>query len=64
MTFTITRLACCLIIALMGCSDARQARPTLVFILADDQRLDAFSMYDTFPWLETPNLDALAAEGV
>ncbi len=54
----------CLLFALVGCSGSDTGRPNLIFILTDDQQLDALSTYDTFPWLETPNLDALAAEGV
>ena len=57
-------LACCFFLAFVGCSAAAPERPNLLFILTDDHRFDALSLYDTFPWLQTPNLDALAAEGV
>jgi arylsulfatase A-like enzyme len=46
-------------------------RPNFVFIYTDDQRWDALGVVQReqgekgrFPWLETPNLDRLAAEGV
>lgn len=47
------------------------ARPNFVFILTDDQRWDALGVVQQeqgekgrFPWLQTPNLDRLAREGV
>ncbi len=49
-----------------GCAGAPQverARPDVVFILTDDQRWDAMSCAG-HPFLRTPNLDRLAAEGV
>ena len=52
-----------------GASPAR--RPNFLFILTDDQRYDALGFVQRlqgdkarFPWLRTPNLDRLAAEGV
>ena len=46
-------------------------RPNFLFILTDDQRWDAMGVvqremgeHGRFPWLKTPNLDRLAAEGV
>ena len=46
-------------------------RPNFVFIYTDDQRWDAMSVVQReqgdkgrFPWLKTPNMDRLAAEGV
>lgn len=48
-----------------------QERPNFVFIYTDDQRWDAMSVVQReqgdkarFPWLATPNMDRLAAEGV
>ncbi|HOO56164.1 MAG TPA: sulfatase-like hydrolase/transferase [bacterium] len=38
-------------------------RPNIIFILSDDHRYDAFGFMDK-PWLKTPNMDRLAAEGV
>jgi arylsulfatase A-like enzyme len=46
-------------------------RPNFVFVYCDDQRWDAMSVVQReqgerarFPWLKTPNMDRLAAEGV
>jgi len=38
-------------------------RPNVVFILTDDHRYDAFGFMDR-PWLNTPAMDRVAAEGV
>ena len=45
-------------------------RPNILVILTDDQRWDALGVVQRemgkealFPWLRTPNLDRLAAEG-
>lgn len=50
---------------------ARGARPNILFVYTDDQRYDALSVIQAeqggrarFPWLKTPNMDRLAAEGV
>jgi len=50
---------------------AADSRPNFLFILTDDQRWDALGIVQKeqgekgrFPWLETPNLDKLAREGV
>ncbi|MDQ5980770.1 MAG: hypothetical protein QG602_3748 [Verrucomicrobiota bacterium] len=47
------------------------ARPNVLFIITDDQSYDALSIVQReqgaqgrFPWLDTPNLDRLASEGV
>jgi arylsulfatase A-like enzyme len=42
---------------------AADPRPNVIFILTDDQRYDAFGFMDK-PWLKTPNMDRIAAEGV
>jgi arylsulfatase A-like enzyme len=46
-------------------------RPNFLFVYTDDQRWDAMSVVQReqgekarFPWLQTPNMDRLAAEGV
>jgi arylsulfatase A-like enzyme len=46
-------------------------RPNFLFIYTDDQRYDALSVVQReqgergrFPWLQTPNLDRIASEGV
>jgi arylsulfatase A-like enzyme len=50
---------------------AQQARPNFIFIYTDDQRHDCLGVVQKelgdmarFPWLQTPNLDKLAAEGI
>lgn len=50
---------------------AAPAKPNVLFIYTDDQSYDALSTVQKeqgeqgrFPWLQTPNLDRLAAEGV
>ena len=50
---------------------AEPARPNILFIFTDDQSYDALSIVQKeqgekgrFPWLKTPNLDLLTAEGV
>ncbi|MBI4582070.1 MAG: sulfatase [Planctomycetes bacterium] len=50
---------------------AAETKPNFVFMLTDDQRWDALGVVQReqgdkgrFPWLKTPNLDKLAAEGV
>lgn len=50
---------------------AEPAKPNILFIYTDDQSYDAVSVVQMeqgekgrFPWLQTPNLDRLAAEGV
>src|ERR1700677_4660155 len=48
-----------------------KGRPNFLFIYSDDQRFDAMGVVQRehgdkarFPWLKTPNLDRLAAQGV
>src|SRR5436190_11833580 len=48
-----------------------QTRPNFLFIYTDDQRYDAMGCVQKeqgdkgrFPWLQTPNMDRVAAEGV
>jgi len=50
--------------AVAGCGEEapRAGRPNVVFILTDDQRWDTMSCAG-HPFLETPHLDRLAAEG-
>jgi arylsulfatase A-like enzyme len=55
----------------VGRAGDQTPRPNLVFIYTDDQRWDAMSVVQReqgdkgrFPWLKTPNMDRLAAEGV
>ncbi len=39
------------------------SRPNFIFILVDDQRYDALGFMGKYPWLKTPNMDRLRAEG-
>jgi arylsulfatase A-like enzyme len=50
---------------------AAERKPNFVYVFTDDQRWDALGVVQReegekgrFPWLKTPNLDRLAAEGV
>lgn len=50
---------------------AAERKPNFVYIFTDDQRWDAMSVVQReqgekarFPWLRTPNLDRIAAEGM
>ncbi|MGI8906923.1 MAG: sulfatase family protein [Candidatus Sumerlaeaceae bacterium] len=50
---------------------AAASKPNVLFVLTDDQRWDALGVVQRemgergrFPWLETPNMDRLAAGGV
>ncbi len=57
-----------LLLCTMACADdsggtAHEGRPNIVFILVDDMRWDAMSFVG-HPFVETPNMDRLAAEGV
>ena len=63
----LTALPCALSAA--GAPD--HSKPNILFIYTDDQSYDALSIVQKeqgargrFPWLKTPNLDRLAAEGV
>jgi arylsulfatase A-like enzyme len=70
------RLLCCLL-TLTGLAlcpaplHAEARKPNFVFIYTDDQRWDALGVVQKehgdkgrFPWIRTPNMDRLAAEGV
>jgi N-acetylglucosamine-6-sulfatase len=39
-------------------------RPNVIFILSDDHRYDAMGFLKKYPWLQTPNMDRMAGEGV
>ncbi len=52
-------------------ANAADRRPNFVYVFTDDQRWDALSVVQKeqgekgrFPWLKTPNLDRIAAEGI
>jgi arylsulfatase A-like enzyme len=58
----------CLACASLAAADRK---PNFVYVFTDDQRWDALSVVQKeqgekgrFPWLKTPNLDRLAAQGV
>ena len=72
MAHTIRRMGFALILLALGLGGPREARAqatsdatrrNIVFILVDDQRFDAMSLMG-HPFLETPNLDALANAGI
>src|SRR5215212_1606430 len=57
------------VVSMRGATAARP--PNFLFIYTDDQRWDAMSVVQRehgdkgrFPWLQTPNMDRIAAEGV
>lgn len=50
---------------LLLCHAAERARPNILYVFTDDQTTRSVSCYpDAYPWVKTPNIDALAAEGV
>lgn len=55
-----------LILAFCVVSSALAAKqPNILFIYADDQNVKTVGCYpESWPWVKTPNLDALAAKGV
>jgi N-acetylglucosamine-6-sulfatase len=57
-----------MLVALAGAGAVAAAqngkRRNVIFILSDDHRYDALGFLKTQPWLETPQLDRLAHEGV
>src|SRR5215831_9804436 len=57
-------LACCVIsLIALAPLQAEDKKPNILFILSDDQRFDALGCLG-HPFLKTPNLDRLAAQGV
>src|SRR5215471_13559040 len=75
MTTVFKQLLCglCLLgaFALRAVTAAPQDRPNFLFIYTDDQRWDALGVVQReqgakarFPWIQSPNLDRLASEGV
>ena len=67
-----TPLLCLLALAgLATAVPAAERKPNFVYVFTDDQRWDALGVVQReqgekgrFPWLRTPNLDRLAAEGI
>ena len=65
------KLALLLLVGLASFAKAADRKPNFVYVFTDDQRWDALGVVQKeqgekgrFPWLKTPNLDRLAAEGV
>jgi arylsulfatase A-like enzyme len=63
-------VAAVMVVAPFAKADA-PARPNFLFVYTDDQRWDALGVVQReegeagrFPWIRTPNMDRLAAEGV
>ena len=57
------RLCCLLIMAVLTMKGHAQQK-NIIFIIADDHRYDAMGFMKKIPWLETPGLDRMAAEGM
>jgi len=71
MTKILTLFIAMMLATLATLHAAEPARPNILFICTDDQSYDALSIVQKeqgvkgrFPWLQTPNLDRLADEGV
>ena len=69
-TSTLPALAAAFVLAASAFA-ATPRRPNLVLVFTDDQRWDAMSVVQReqgerarFPWLRTPHMDRIAAEGV
>ena len=43
---------------------ASKERPNILWIMTDEHRWDTIRAYGRYDWVLSPNLDALAAEGV
>ena len=55
-----------LAVILAGCNKkVNESKPNILFIYTDDHSTRTISAYpDAYPWANTPNIDALAAEGI
>ena len=62
-SFTRVLVNCSVAVAANAFPSAAAQRPNIVFVLCDDHRWDAMSMMD-HPFLETPQMDRMAREGV
>jgi len=58
------RFPCLLLILFLTGLQAYAQQKNIIFIIADDHRYDAMGFMKKIPWLETPGLDRLAAEGM
>ncbi|HTK78299.1 MAG TPA: sulfatase-like hydrolase/transferase [Gemmataceae bacterium] len=64
-SFTSAFIMMWLAAAVAGAADPVPRRPNILFILADDQSYKTVACYPgSYPWVKTPNIDALAATGV
>ena len=48
----------------MSMAQPKADKPNIIFVLVDDLRWDAMGFTGRYPFLETPNIDRLRAEGV
>ena len=59
------RAALSVLLVVLWSGSAASARPNIVFIYTDDHSHRTISCYpEAYPWVKTPNIDALAAKGV
>jgi arylsulfatase A-like enzyme len=60
-----TASAVVLLGAFSACAFAQAAKPNILFIYADDQSYKTVGCYpESWPWVRTPHIDALAGSGV
>ena len=53
------------VLSIVARADAAEQRPNILFIFSDDQSTRTVGCYPgSWPWVKTPHLDALAAQGV
>lgn len=58
-------LICVLLVSSAVGADLQDRRPNILYIFTDDQSVRTVSCYpDAYPWVKTPNIDALAKAGV
>jgi arylsulfatase A-like enzyme len=60
-------VACCLICISAGNAADQRAtkKPNILFLFADDQSTKTVRCYpESYPWVRTPNIDALASSGI
>src|SRR5262245_55103925 len=70
--YRFTFIAACLFVSWLGSVSTHEksqpaTRPNILFIYTDDHSWRTLSCYKedgAWPWIETPNIDRLAAEGV
>ena len=69
--FVVAMIYFSLSLRLFAQDSENQERPNFIFIYTDDQRFDCLGIVQEeqgekgrFPWLETPNLDKMAEEGI